>query len=149
MPGESEQPVILIRLRREPEVNADPARRRPGAGPAFLRAEFGGPDPMARRGAGWPAGRWLVHAVQWTVPFELNMFERGHHLVCAARARRRRMTSHPDRAHGYTTTTEASDALAVTFRRVIIAARFRGPCPDRVTAQETRAVPTDWACRRT
>ena len=144
MPGESEQPVILIRLRREPEVNADPARRRPGAGPAFLRAEFGGPDPTARRRAGWPAGRWLVRAVQWTVPGGLNWFQRAPPLVCAARARRRRMTSHPDRAHGYTTTTEASDDMAVTVRRVIIAARFRGRRPDRVTAQETRAVPTDW-----
>jgi hypothetical protein len=95
--------VIVIRLGREPEVNADPAGRRPGAGPAFRRAEFGGPRSsctpwcgMARQSV---AG--ARRAVNGAVRVEL--FQRGHPLVCAARARRRRMTSHRDRAHGYTT----------------------------------------------
>ena len=35
--------------------------------------------------------------------------------------------------------------MAVKLRRVIIAARFRGPCPEQATPQETRAVLAAWA----
>jgi hypothetical protein len=35
--------------------------------------------------------------------------------------------------------------MAVKLRRVIIAARFRGPCPEQTTPQETRAVLAAWA----
>jgi hypothetical protein len=60
---------------------------------------------------------------------------------------RLRMSSgHRTRARWYTTKTEPSyDDMAVKLRRVIIAARFRGSCPEQVTPQETRAVLAAWA----
>jgi len=75
MPGESEQPVILIRLRRQPEVNADtagrqrvPARRSgspsSAAQPTQLRAVVRAGTPVGGR----------MHAVQRTVPFGLICF---------------------------------------------------------------------------
>jgi hypothetical protein len=49
-------------------------------------------------------------------------------------------------ARWYTTKTEPSyDDMAIKLRRVIIAARFRSPCPEQVTPQETRAVLAAWA----
>jgi hypothetical protein len=39
--------------------------------------------------------------------------------------------------------------MAVKLRRVIIAARFRGPCPEQATPQETRAVLAAWAAAGT
>jgi hypothetical protein len=51
------------------------------------------------------------------------------------------VTSHRTRARWYTTKTEPSyDDMTIKLRRVIIAARFRGPCPEQATPQETRAV---------
>jgi hypothetical protein len=56
------------------------------------------------------------------------------------------VTGHRARARWYTTKTEPSyDDMAVKLRRVIIAARFRGPCPEQATPQETRAVLAAWA----
>ena len=49
------------------------------------------------------------------------------------------------RARWYTTKTEPSyDDMTIKLRRVIIAARFRGPCPEQATPQETRAVLAAW-----
>jgi hypothetical protein len=56
------------------------------------------------------------------------------------------VTSHRARARWYTTKTEPSyDDMTVKLHRVIIAARFRGPCPEQATPQETRAVLAAWA----
>jgi hypothetical protein len=41
------------------------------------------------------------------------------------------------------------DDMAVKLRRVIIAARFRSPCPEQATPQETRAVLAAWAAAET
>jgi hypothetical protein len=55
------------------------------------------------------------------------------------------VTSHRARARWYTTKTEPSyDDMAIKLRRVIIAARFRSPCPEQATPQETRAVLAAW-----
>jgi hypothetical protein len=60
------------------------------------------------------------------------------------------VTSHRARARWYTTKAEPSyDDMAVKLRRVIIAARFRGPCPEQATPQETRAVLAAWAAAGT
>ena len=60
------------------------------------------------------------------------------------------VTGHRVRARWYTTKTEPSyDDMAVKLRRVIIAARFRGSCPEQVTPQETQAVLAAWAAAGT
>ena len=60
------------------------------------------------------------------------------------------VTGHRTRARWYTTKTEPSyDDMAVKLRRVIIAARFHGPCPEQATPQETRAVLAAWAAAGT
>ena len=60
------------------------------------------------------------------------------------------VTGHRTRARWYTTKTEPSyDDMAVKLRRVIIAARFRGPCPEQATPQETRAVLAAWVAAGT
>jgi hypothetical protein len=41
------------------------------------------------------------------------------------------------------------DDMTIKLRRVIIAARFRGPCPEQATPQETRAVLAAWAAAGT
>jgi hypothetical protein len=47
----------------------------------------------------------------------------------------------PRTGRWYTTKTEPSyDDMIIKLRRVIIAARFRGPCPELATPEETRAV---------
>jgi hypothetical protein len=52
------------------------------------------------------------------------------------------VTSHRTRARWYTTKTEPSyDGMIIKLRRVLTAARFRSPYPERATPQETRAVP--------
>jgi hypothetical protein len=54
------------------------------------------------------------------------------------------------RVRWYTTKTEPSyDDMAVKLRRVIIAARFRSPCPEQATPQEARAVLAAWAAAGT
>ena len=89
-------------------------------------------------------------AVERTVPFGLICFSvvtvwyalHGHAPDDVA--------SHRTRARWYTTKTEPSyDDMAVKLRRVIIAARFRGPCPEQATPQETRAVLAAWAAAGT
>ena len=56
------------------------------------------------------------------------------------------VAGHRTRARWYTTKTEPSyDDMTVRLRRVIIAARFRSPCPEQATPQETRAVLAAWA----
>ena len=60
------------------------------------------------------------------------------------------VTSRRARARWYTTKTEPSyDDMAVKLRRVIIAPRFRPPCPEQATPQETRAVLAAWAAAET
>src|SRR6186997_3333482 len=89
-------------------------------------------------------------AVERTVPFGLICFSvvtlwyalHGHCVDDVA--------GHRARARWYTTKTEPSyDDMAVKLRRVIIAARFRGPRPEQVTPQETRAVLAAWAAAGT
>ena len=89
-------------------------------------------------------------AVERTVPFGLICFSvvtiwytlHGHAPEDVA--------GHRNRARWYTTKTEPSyDDMAVKLRRVIIAARFRGPCPEQATPQETRAVLAAWAAAGT
>jgi hypothetical protein len=51
------------------------------------------------------------------------------------------VADHRAQARWYTTKTEPSyDDMTVKLRRVIIAARFRSPCPEQANPQETRAV---------
>jgi hypothetical protein len=58
--------------------------------------------------------------------------------------------AHRARARWYTTKTEPSyDDMAIKLRRVIIASRFSGPCPDQTTPEETRAVLAAWAAAGT
>jgi hypothetical protein len=60
------------------------------------------------------------------------------------------VVGHRARARWYTTKTEPSyDDMAIKLRRVIIAARFRSPCPEQATPQETRAVLAAWAAAGT
>jgi hypothetical protein len=57
---------------------------------------------------------------------------------------------HRARARWYTTKTEPSyDDMVIKLRRVIIAARFRSPCPDLATPEQTRAVLAAWAAAGT
>jgi hypothetical protein len=89
-------------------------------------------------------------AVERTVPFGLICFSvvtvwyalHGHCVDDVA--------DHRARARWYTTKTEPSyDDMTIKLRRVIIAARFRGPCPEQATPQETRAVLAAWAAAGT
>jgi hypothetical protein len=89
-------------------------------------------------------------AVERTVPFGLICFSvvtvwyalHGHCVDDVA--------GHRARARWYTTKTEPSyDDMTVKLRRVIIAARFRGPGPEQATPQETRAVLAAWAAAGT
>ena len=89
-------------------------------------------------------------AVERTAPFGLTCFSvvtiwyalHGHCVDDVA--------GHRARARWYTTKTEPSyNDMAVKLRRVIIAARFRGPCPEQATPQETRAVLAAWAAAGT
>ena len=77
----------------------------------------------------------------------------GHELLVGAGQQDRdadAVTGHRARARWYTTKTEPSyDDMAVKLRRVIIAARFRSPCPEQATPQETRAVLAAWAAAGT
>jgi hypothetical protein len=85
-------------------------------------------------------------AVERTVPFGLTCFSvvtvwyalHGHCVDDVT-------SSHRARARWYTTKTEPSyDDMTIKLRRVIIAARFRSPCPEQATPQETRAVLAAW-----
>ena len=79
-----------------------------------------------------------------------HLFQHGHRLVRAHGHAPDDVTSRRTRARWYTTKTEPSyDDMAVKLRRVIIAARFRGPCPEQATPQETRAVLAAWAAAGT
>ena len=89
-------------------------------------------------------------AVERTVPFGLICFSvvtvwyalHGHAPDDVA--------THRARARWYTTKTEPSyDDMAIKLRRVIIAARFRHPCPGQATPQETQAVLAAWAAAGT
>jgi hypothetical protein len=60
------------------------------------------------------------------------------------------IATHRARARWYTTKIEPSyDDMAIKLRRVLIASRFRSPCPDQVTPEETRAVLAAWAAAGT
>jgi len=77
-----------------------------------------------------------------------GLFQRGHRLVRIARSLRHDVAGH--RARWYTTKAQPSyDDMTVKLRRIIIAARFRGPRPEQATPQETRAVLAAWAAAGT
>ena len=79
-----------------------------------------------------------------------DLFQRGHPLVRAARTRPRRRGRSPGPGPVVPTKTEPSyDDMTIKLRRVIIAARFRGPRPEQATPQETRAVLAAWAAAGT
>jgi hypothetical protein len=147
MSGESEQSVILIRLQREPDVNADPAgRRRVQARRSCGPSSAAQPTPLLRAVVrdGTPVGGRL-QAVERTVPFGLIGFSVVTPLVRGARARRRHDQPPGIGPVGYTRKTEPSyDDRAVTLRRVIIAARFAVLALSRSPRTKTRAVPTAW-----
>jgi hypothetical protein len=80
----------------------------------------------------------------------VDLFQRRHRLVRLHGHCVDDVAGHRARARWYTTKTEPSyDDMAVKLRRVIIAARFRGPCPEQATPQETRAVLAAWAAAGT
>ena len=89
-------------------------------------------------------------AVERTVPFGLICFSVVTVWYALHGHAPDEVASHRSRARWYTTKTEPSyDDMAVKLRRVIIAARFHGPCPEQVTPQETRAVLAAWAAAGT
>jgi hypothetical protein len=89
-------------------------------------------------------------AVERTVPFGLICFSMVTVWYALHGHAPEDVTGHRIRARWYTTKTEPSyDDMAVKLRRVIIAARFRGPCPEQATPQETRAVLAAWAAAGT
>ena len=89
-------------------------------------------------------------AVERTVPFGLICFSVVTLWYALHGHAPDDVTDHRARAHWYTTKTEPSyDDMTVKLRRVIIAARFRGPCPEQATPQETRAVLAAWAAAGT
>ena len=90
------------------------------------------------------------HAVERTVAFGLICFSVVTLWYALHGHTPQDVTGHRTRARWYTTKTEPSyDDMAVKLRRVIIADRFRGPCPEQVTPQETRAVLAAWAAAGT
>ena len=89
-------------------------------------------------------------AVERTVPFGLICFSVVTVWYALHGHAPDDVTGHRTRARWYTTKTVPSyDDMAVKLRRVIIAARFRGPCPEQATPQETRAVLAAWAAAGT
>jgi hypothetical protein len=89
-------------------------------------------------------------AVERTVPFGLICFSVVTVWYALHGHAPQDVAGHRARARWYTTKTEPSyDDMAVKLRRVIIAARFRGPCPEQATPQETRAVLAAWAAAGT
>ena len=78
-------------------------------------------------------------AVERTVPFGLICFSVVTVWYALHGHAPHDVASHRTRARWYTTKTEPSyDDMTVKLRRVIIAARFRSPCPELATPQETR-----------
>src|SRR6185312_8548900 len=91
-------------------------------------------------GVGEPRNR-TRRAVERTVPFGFICFSVVTLWYALHGHAPEDVTGHRTRARWYTTKTEPSyDDMAVKLRRVIIAARFRSPCPEQATPQETRAV---------
>jgi hypothetical protein len=89
-------------------------------------------------------------AVERTVPFGLICFSMVTVWYALHGHAPDDVTSHRTRARWYTTKTEPSyDDMTIKLRRVIIAARFRNPCPEQATPQETRAVLAAWAAAGT
>jgi hypothetical protein len=89
-------------------------------------------------------------AVERTVPFGLICFSMVTVWYALHGHAPDDVTSHRTRARWYTTKTEPSyDDMTIKLRRVIIAARFRNPCPEQATPQETRAVLAAWAATGT
>ena len=63
-----------------------------------------------------------------------HAIDRSVTVLVRAICRRQDVTGHRTRARWYTTYSQPSyDDMAVKLRRVIIAARFRGPCPEQAT----------------
>jgi hypothetical protein len=89
-------------------------------------------------------------AVERTVPFGLICFSVVTVWYALHGHAPEDVTSHRTRARWYTTKTEPSfDDMTIKLRRVSIAARFRRPCPEQATPQETRAVLAAWAAAGT
>jgi hypothetical protein len=89
-------------------------------------------------------------AVERTVPFGLICFSLVTVWYALHGHAPEDVTGHRARARWYTTKTEPSyDDMTIKLRRVIIAARFRGPSPEQATPQETRAVLAAWAAAGT
>jgi len=89
-------------------------------------------------------------AVERTVPFGLTCFSVVTVWYALHGHAPDDVIGHRARARWYTTKTEPSyDDMAIKLRRVIIAARFRGPRPEQATPQETRAVLAAWAAAGT
>jgi hypothetical protein len=89
-------------------------------------------------------------AVERTVPFGLICFSVVTVWYALHGHAPQDVTGHRTRARWYTTKTEPSyDDMTIKLRRVIIAARFRNPCPEQATPQETRAVLAAWAAAGT
>ena len=89
-------------------------------------------------------------AVERTVPFGLICFSVVTLWYALHGHAPEDVTGHRTRARWYTTKTEPSyDDMTIKLRRVIIAARFRGPRPEQATPQETRAVLAAWAAAGT
>ena len=73
-------------------------------------------------------------AVERTVPFGLICFSVVSLWYALHGHAPDDVTTHRTRARWYTTKTEPSyDDMTIKLRRVIIAARFRGPCPEQAT----------------
>jgi hypothetical protein len=88
-------------------------------------------------------------AVERTVPFGLICFSMVTVWYALHGHAPDDVTSHRTRARWYTTKTEPSyDDMTIKLRRVIIAARFRNPCPEQATPQETRGRPRRLGSRR-
>ena len=76
-------------------------------------------------------------AVERTVPFGLICFGMVTVWYALHGHAPEDVTGHRTRARWYTTKTEPSyDDMAVKLRRVIIAARFRGSCPEQATRKK-------------
>src|SRR3954451_16880737 len=108
-------------------------------------------SPMPARSRVWvrPA---IGHAAPWNerCPFGLICFGLVTVWYALHGHAPDEVATHRARARWYTTKTEPSyDDMAIKLRRVIIAARFRHPCPEQATPQETHAVLAAWAAAGT
>ena len=150
VPGLGAVMTAVMAFRWSPPISAPPPKIWSPAMPHCGVSSRPSPSACQIIGVGEARNR-TRRAVERTVPFGFICFSvvtvwytlHGH-------APQDVVTGHRTRARWYTTKTEPSyDDMAVKLRRVIIAARFRGPCPEQATPQETRAVLAAWAAAGT